>query len=168
MTECGNQLSSLTKCTPRPSSRKLPEEERKQRRKDAQQRYRDKNRKSIREKVNANTADGYQKAYYAKNSSKIRARATARYAENPETFLDAKLRRQYGISLEERDALLLGQGGVCAICLRGTPTSIGWVVDHCHKAGNVRGILCANCNTALGMVKDNPATLAAAITYLGK
>jgi hypothetical protein len=62
--------------------------------------------------------------------------------------------------------MLSKQGDVCAICATDKPTRVGWVVDHCHSTGRVRGILCGNCNTALGMVKDNPETLLAAVTYL--
>jgi Recombination endonuclease VII len=41
-----------------------------------------------------------------------------------------------------------------------------WSIDHCHRTGSVRGLLCASCNSALGMVKDDPTILAALIEYL--
>jgi hypothetical protein len=78
------------------------------------------------------------------------------------------MRAKYGITVSDRDRLFEGQGGVCAICETDTPDERGWVVDHCHTSKSVRGILCHHCNVMLGMARDNPATLAAAISYLGK
>ncbi|WP_306205106.1 endonuclease VII domain-containing protein [Actinoplanes sp. RD1] len=72
------------------------------------------------------------------------------------------LRHRYGIGQAEFDALLAEQGGVCAICGAADPEH----VDHDHRTGYVRGILCFNCNGGLGQFRDNPAYLAQAITYL--
>lgn len=72
------------------------------------------------------------------------------------------LKRRYGLTIEERAALLEKQGGVCAICFCDDPTD----VDHCHSTGKVRGILCRQCNTALGLFKDDTARLAQAVVYL--
>lgn len=74
--------------------------------------------------------------------------------------------KKYGLTPESWDALFVEQGRACAACLTDTPTKIGWVVDHCHDTNRVRGILCSKCNTASGMVKDNPATLRALAGYL--
>ncbi|MFI7540575.1 endonuclease VII domain-containing protein [Actinoplanes sp. NPDC049599] len=72
------------------------------------------------------------------------------------------LRRRYGIGQAEFDELLAEQGGVCAICGAPDPQH----VDHDHRTGWVRGILCFNCNGGLGQFRDNPVFLAEAITYL--
>lgn len=83
-----------------------------------------------------------------------------------------RLRSKYGITLAERDTLLQKQGGVCAVC--GSPNVSRWVVDHCHRhqqdTGNIkiRGILCAPCNSMLGMARDSVQTLAKAIEYLNQ
>ena len=72
------------------------------------------------------------------------------------------LRRRYGIGQAEFDELLAQQEGVCAICGAPDPQH----VDHDHRSGWVRGILCFNCNGGLGQFRDNPVFLADAITYL--
>lgn len=72
-----------------------------------------------------------------------------------------------GISHEDRDRLLEEQGGVCKCC--GSPNSgsnKGWHVDHDHKTGVIRGVLCANCNVALGQVNDDINKLYQLINYL--
>ena len=84
----------------------------------------------------------------------------------------AHLRRKtYGIDQDEYLAMLDGQGGVCAICAQPeTATRRGEVkalsVDHDHATGAIRGLLCQNCNTAIGLLGDNPERLQAAISYL--
>jgi hypothetical protein len=78
-----------------------------------------------------------------------------------------RLKKLYGITLEEFDAILLSQGSRCKICRTDDPGKTGyWCVDHCHNTDRVRGILCNPCNLALGYVKDTPATLKAMIRYL--
>jgi hypothetical protein len=82
------------------------------------------------------------------------------------------LRSKYGITLEQYNIMLENQGGVCAIC--GDPPTIIHAgekvsplsVDHCHKTGKVRGLLCHPCNMALGLFKDNKDRLRAAAAYL--
>jgi hypothetical protein len=71
-------------------------------------------------------------------------------------------RRRYGIGQTEFDGLLAEQGGRCAICGGADPQH----VDHDHRTGWVRGLLCFNCNGGLGQFKDDPKLLAGAYTYL--
>ena len=61
------------------------------------------------------------------------------------------LKRKYGLTLEAFDELLAAQGGGCAIC--GKPDADN--VDHDHETGRVRGILCFNCNIAIGQFDDD-------------
>lgn len=82
---------------------------------------------------------------------------------------NAQLKRNFGISQAEYDALLVAQGGVCAICLSGEPGGrygATFSVDHDHRTGVVRGLLCQRCNMALGQLEDDIGRLEAAITYL--
>lgn len=85
---------------------------------------------------------------------------------------DAYYRRNYKISLEGYLELAEKQNFVCAICgkenFRMRDTHSGClVVDHDHRTGNVRGLLCHNCNRALGLLQDNVDNLISAINYLG-
>src|ERR1035437_7263853 len=74
----------------------------------------------------------------------------------------------YGISMEEFASMLAAQGGVCPGC--GTDAPGGqfdqWHVDHDHRSGAVRGLLCRQCNLGLGFLKDNVGTLRRLIAYL--
>ncbi|MBT2442255.1 endonuclease VII domain-containing protein [Streptomyces sp. ISL-36] len=72
------------------------------------------------------------------------------------------LKRQYGITEAERDEMISSQMGICTICL----TAPAVHVDHCHETGRVRGVLCFNCNSAIGKLGDDPDTLRRAISYL--
>ena len=77
---------------------------------------------------------------------------------------DRKLRRAFGLSLEEYTQMLQSQNNVCAICLESTNRNLA--VDHSHKSGKIRGLLCSSCNTGLGLFKDSIERLHKVITYL--
>lgn len=86
-------------------------------------------------------------------------------------FNDAYLKRNYGIDSNTYKQMFKDQNGVCKICLKEGFTmkkshKIKLVVDHCHSTGNVRGLLCHNCNRALGLFKDDIDTLNRAKEYL--
>lgn len=74
--------------------------------------------------------------------------------------------RKYGIDAAAYDEMLRGQNGVCAICLTATPGGRFFCVDHCHRTGRVRGLLCTHCNHGLGKFADSTANLERAINYL--
>ncbi|WP_425579506.1 endonuclease VII domain-containing protein [Streptomyces coacervatus] len=72
------------------------------------------------------------------------------------------LRRDYGMTEAERDEMIASQVGLCAICLKAPAVH----VDHCHKTGRVRGVLCFNCNSGLGLLRDDPEAMNRAADYL--
>ena len=74
--------------------------------------------------------------------------------------------RKYGISLEQYDEMLKAQQGVCAICATSCDTGMNLAVDHCHDTNKVRGLLCKNCNTAIGLLKENVENMNKAINYI--
>lgn len=96
------------------------------------------------------------------------SKAKAWREANPSRNTSNYLKRLYGITIEQRDALFEAQGRVCAICGTDEPSGVNWHVDHCHSSKAVRGILCHRCNLMLGNARDNPDTLLKAVTYLGK
>ncbi len=77
------------------------------------------------------------------------------------------LKKKFGITIEDYDAMYIEQGGRCAIC--GTHQSKlvkRLCVDHCHETQKVRGLLCDRCNTGISRFKDNINLLQNAIKYL--
>ena len=81
------------------------------------------------------------------------------------------LRDSFDLSLEEYEKMLSEQNGVCAICNQpemhkrnGKLKALA--VDHSHKTGEIRGLLCFDCNTGIGKLKDDPEVLRSAIRYL--
>ncbi len=82
---------------------------------------------------------------------------------------NAHLLKKYGITADEFDKRLESQKGVCAICKKQNKSKIReMVVDHNHKTSELRGILCENCNRALGLFEDSIENLSAATEYLRK
>lgn len=76
------------------------------------------------------------------------------------------LMRSYGLSLAGYNNMLAEQNGVCAICKKPEEEVGKLFVDHCHNSGDVRGLLCKNCNSGIGMFKDSTTLLSNAIEYL--
>jgi hypothetical protein len=74
------------------------------------------------------------------------------------------LRAKYDISVEQYDAMLENQGGVCGICCQ--PSDGALHVDHDHATHFIRGLLCRKCNMALGLFQDDARIAQAATTYL--
>lgn len=88
---------------------------------------------------------------------------------NPSASRLRNLKSKYGITREDYLSLLDSQGGVCAVCKKEESTGgrSSWLyVDHCHRTGLVRGLLCSKCNKGLGMFEDDMARMESAIGYL--
>lgn len=127
--------------------------------------------------------------YYKNNKNKINLKNKKRYIKNkflhnnqtkkwreinPERFRELSLKNKYGINLNEFKEMLFKQNNLCKICLK--PEIVKYKdgkiknlsVDHCHKTGEVRGLLCNKCNNGLGSFEDNYNLLYKAIKYLKK
>lgn len=78
------------------------------------------------------------------------------------------LEKDYGLTIGDYNTLLEAQDGRCKICGTTKPGGHGnrFAVDHAHETGEVRGLLCQQCNCALGHFKDNPDLLRKAAEYL--
>ena len=76
------------------------------------------------------------------------------------------LRKTYGITPEAFDAALNTQNNCCAICKTTEPGARSFHVDHDHTTGELRGLLCNNCNRALGYIKENTDSIASMLEYV--
>jgi hypothetical protein len=108
-------------------------------------------------------------------------KARAGYAKSP---VEAEKQREYtrryelkkrGLTEAEYDALLVAQDGLCAICrkpedhpARLTKGPRRLSIDHCHKSGKIRGLLCSKCNRAIAMLGDDIQSIKCVIAYLEK
>src|SRR5262245_50008280 len=132
----------------------------KQKYKDNNKAYYDAHREEIKKRNSA-----YYRANKETISEQARASRLSRKHANDPSLWSGELRRRYGLSPAEYAALLAKQGGACAICRKRSKGRL--CVDHCHLTGTVRGLLCRKCNTALGYLNDDQASLVAALAYLG-
>jgi Autographiviridae endonuclease VII len=108
--------------------------------------------------------------YYSKPENRQRSIDKARewQAKHKDRDTERKfkynLQRNYGLAYEDYCRMAEEQNGLCAICEQ--PPYRNFDVDHNHQTGVVRQLLCSNCNTALGLLKDNPDILRKAAVYL--
>ncbi len=103
--------------------------------------------------------------YRNKNRDSLLEKKRKHYSKNKQVAYEAALKRKYGITIEQFNDMLLAQGGTCAICKQPSHNR-KMHVDHCHKTGAVRGILCAMCNTGIGALKDDPILMIRASEYV--
>jgi hypothetical protein len=107
------------------------------------------------------------------NPEKIKELDRKYKEENPEqrakTYKRHRLKKEYGMALEEHEATQIRQNFKCAICRKDIEDFSGkkiFHVDHDHFSGEVRGLLCPHCNSMVGFSEDSPETLLSAAEYL--
>lgn len=113
---------------------------------------------------NGDKARANSRRYYVANKDKMVATAGRWARANPVKMKEGRLRRKYGLSLAEHTRMLVDQQSCCAACgelFEGFPFT-----DHCHATGKVRGLLCRDCNFAIGLLRDSPARCRMAAEYL--
>ena len=118
--------------------------------------------------ANPEKARARSKAYYDKNPEMLIARTDAWKAANPEKSRAKDIRRKarkYGLTVEEYDAIV--NVDRCESCGTTNPNhrSGGFVLDHCHTTGRVRGALCNPCNLSLGHMNDDPERIEGLLNY---
>ena len=127
-----------------------------------QKRYSIKHKKEISERLrvwkknNPEKIRQYRKDYEKKYPKKIELKNF-----KAKTIFSKKI----NFSFQEFNTLLEKQKNLCAICGNGEKTR-ALSIDHCHKTKKVRGLLCKKCNTAIGMLNDNPELVLSAYNYL--
>jgi hypothetical protein len=120
-----------------------------------------------REKINAKARKWRQENPEKAREASRRSQAKRR-KENPESVKREKLRSSYKLADKEIDDLRIRADGFCELCEKrfGVDSGSRPVIDHEHSSGVVRGLLCGNCNTALGMIEDSVETLQRLSQYL--
>ncbi len=112
-------------------------------------------------------ANKNERKIYAENRGSRLEAVRQHRIKYPERLRDSELFTAHRIRLEDYNALLKSQNGVCAICRQ--PEMVegkSLAVDHDHMTGEIRGLLCNLCNRILGYAKDSVVTLSSAIDYL--
>lgn len=103
-----------------------------------------------------------------RNLAKDRANNQKWFQENKKKRRDYARKKKYGVTPDQVDAALAAQGYGCAICETTEPGGRfnEWQVDHDHKTGEFRGVLCYRCNQLLGYARDSTVILDSASSYL--
>lgn len=116
-------------------------------------------RQKHRDRINEN-----RRRQYRRNSKKICEESRKNRGKYLRTFRNYYYKKYYGITLEDKEAMIKKAGGKCQICLLVKDL----VIDHSHSHGQVRGLICGDCNKGLGWFRDSVSTLMSAIDYLSK
>ncbi len=104
-----------------------------------------------------------------KNRSEYNNYAAAWRAKNPDKQHATDIKRHYKLSIEEYNSMLAAQKLGCKICGKQHDPSLKrgrLYVDHCHNSGQVRGLLCSACNSAIGYFNHDASIMRKAIAYL--
>jgi hypothetical protein len=105
-----------------------------------------------------------------KRNGKIKSRPSTHSSNRRDYTREYWLNKAYGITLQQYEDMVISQNNCCKICSKHASENKNGklFVDHCHTKGNVRGLLCDDCNNLLGRAKDNVDILRSAIEYLLK
>lgn len=146
----------------------IPGESKRERRKRL---ARERNARKSPEEKRARHAKGqpYQREWRKRNPEKTSVYCRKHRATNLEKKRESCRSHKWtkhGMSRAEYFTMLVVQSGQCKICLQPLPGGHHTHIDHCHKTGKVRGVLCMNCNHMLGKSKDNPEILMRGAQYL--
>ena len=105
--------------------------------------------------------------YYLKHKEKIRQKEKEKYHKNKEPSRTVHLKSKYGLTPEKWQEMFDAQQGCCAICQKHQSEFRRKLdTDHCHETGKIRGLLCENCNKAIGLFSNNPSLCNKAMEYL--
>ena len=112
----------------------------------------------------------YNRKYRMRHYDKVVAANKLWRKQNPDKAKAIRRKerlKRYGITQEEYNKILDRQDGKCAICrIQFGSTKRSFAVDHNHETNEVRGILCHRCNQAIGLLREDPAIIARAISYV--
>lgn len=103
---------------------------------------------------------------YVEQFEKIQAQYKDFYRRNRDRIYHREILRKYGVSKSDLQALHEAQQGLCAICKQTPAPGARLQIDHCHRLGHVRGLLCSPCNRALGLLEDDLKRCRAMLDYM--
>ena len=106
------------------------------------------------------------KEWYLNNKNRACKKSREWHANNKDRVADKRLKRRFGISLKQYNELNKKQQGLCAICSKECFSGNKLAVDHCHRTGEVRGLLCRKCNQGLGLLGDTLESIKITLEYL--
>jgi hypothetical protein len=132
--------------------------------------HRERSRPSGRNRRCKECRNARNREHVAKDPARRRQSMDRWRQANPQRYIAAQRAyklRSYGLTVEQYEAMLQRQGEVCAVCGEGEVGGWDLAVDHDHRTGHVRGLLCRRCNVGIGLLRDDPQLLAAATRYLG-
>ena len=119
--------------------------------------------------ANPEKARASKQRWRLNNPEKVEAQRVRQNTVNRSGRLNKNYLRRYGITLQQRDEMLIAQGGKCACCGTSEVAPVrGWHVDHCHSTDRVRGILCAGCNTFIGKIEASEERHKLALAYIAR
>ena len=110
----------------------------------------------------------YFRKWQSENRDKVRKASNKWKYKNEDRRISYMLRWRYGVTSTDYDRLFILQKGRCAICFSFGTAKRRLALDHNHKTGTIRGLLCNSCNTGIGHFRDNTSLLNRAKTYLQK
>ena len=105
----------------------------------------------------------YMREYNESHREETRLRARTWYHANKDRAKAARLKKQFGLTLEEWNSMLIDRAGRCDICEEPMTAHLGPCIDHDHSTGKVRGMLCETCNTAIGKLPSGQLLRMAAL-----
>lgn len=129
----------------------------------------ERSRKKEYEKNNQEKIRQKRKVYKKNNKEKHKVNAKKYYERYPEKVRALRLKNSYNLTLDQYNKMLEMQNKSCAICRRHSSEFKRTLsVDHDHETGEVRGLLCSPCNTAIGLFRENLVIIKLAASYIEK
>ena len=153
------RLVELKKTTPKAEAAKRYREKNPEKTKAAQKKWRDANKDKVRERMR-NWRKAQPKEKHNESMREWRKK-------NPRGAKNADLKKAYGITLDQYEQKLEEQNHKCCVC-GDSEFARALAVDHDHASGDIRGLLCAKCNTSLGLMRECPVRLLNLIKYIEK
>ena len=109
----------------------------------------------------------YQKQWYIKNKDRQSKRQKEYKIKNKDKIMDIGLRYNFNLTLDQYNKMLSDQNNSCKVCnTHESELTRKLAVDHCHTTDKIRGLLCMNCNTSLGHLKEDTKIMQKLIEYV--